>query len=72
MPSFCLIYSKIADVFRQAMPIRIPKSKATTTTVVPVKISSGQLKTPLQDSKDGKPHITRSIPNAVTQNGGKR
>lgn len=69
---FFLIYSKIADVFRQAIPTRIPKSKATTTTVVPVKTPTGQLMTPLQDSKDGKLHTTRSIPNAVTQNGGKR
>ncbi|XP_054829274.1 filamin A-interacting protein 1-like isoform X2 [Eublepharis macularius] len=62
----------IADVFRQAIPTRIPKSKAMTTTVVPVKIPTGQLKTSLQDSKDGKMHITRTIPNGVTQNGGKK
>ncbi|XP_077198170.1 filamin A-interacting protein 1-like isoform X2 [Paroedura picta] len=62
----------IADVFRQAIPTRIPKSKAMNTTVVPVKIPTGQLKTPCQDSKDGKVHIARTLPNAVTQNGGKR
>ncbi|XP_062982959.1 filamin A-interacting protein 1-like isoform X2 [Elgaria multicarinata webbii] len=60
----------IADVFRQAIPTRIPK--AMSTTVVPMRAPAGQLKTTLQGSKDGKSHNTRTIPNAIIQNGGKR
>ncbi|KAM6447927.1 filamin A-interacting protein 1-like isoform 2-T3 [Liasis olivaceus] len=36
----------IADVFRQAIPIRIPKSKSMSTTVVPARTPSGQQKKP--------------------------
>ncbi|XP_044298656.1 filamin A-interacting protein 1-like isoform X1 [Varanus komodoensis] len=62
----------IADVFRQAIPTRIPKSKAMSTTVVPMRTPAGQLKTPLQDSKDGKSHTGRTFSSAFLQNGGKR
>ncbi|XP_028582473.2 filamin A-interacting protein 1-like isoform X1 [Podarcis muralis] len=62
----------IADVFRQAIPTQIPKPKNTSANVVPVRTPTGQLKTPLQDSKAGKSHITKTIPSAVIQNCGKR
>ncbi|XP_053164819.1 filamin A-interacting protein 1-like isoform X2 [Hemicordylus capensis] len=62
----------IADVFRQAIPTRIPIPKATGTTVVPEKTLTGQHKKSLQDSKYGKLHIARTAPQAVIQNGGKR
>ncbi|KAJ6662655.1 hypothetical protein lerEdw1_011294 [Lerista edwardsae] len=59
----------IADVFRHALPIRTPKLKAASTTVVSVKPPN---ENPLQDSNNGKLHITRTIPHAIIQNGGKR
>ncbi|XP_020640619.3 filamin A-interacting protein 1-like isoform X1 [Pogona vitticeps] len=57
----------IADVFRQAIPPRIPKP-----TTVPEKGPNGQLKTPVLDSKDGQSNIVKIIPDVAIPNGGKR